>query len=31
MLKDIKKQIERLKSQGATYVDARWYPFEEAN
>lgn len=31
MLKDIKKQIERLKSLGATYVDARWYPFEEAN
>ena len=31
MLKEIKKQIERLKSQGATYVDARWYPFEEAN
>ena len=31
MLKEIKQQIERLKSQGATYVDARWYPFEEAN
>ena len=31
MIKDIKQQIERLKSQGATYVDARWYPFEEAN
>jgi TldD protein len=31
MIKDIKKQIERIKSQGATYVDARWYPFEEAN
>ena len=31
MIKDIKQQIERLKSQGATYVDARWYPFEETN
>lgn len=27
----IKTQIERLKSAGATYVDARWYPREEAN
>jgi TldD protein len=27
----IKKQIERLKSAGATYVDARWYPREETN
>ena len=31
MQADIKKQIERLKGLGATYVDARWYPFEEAN
>jgi TldD protein len=31
MQKDIKKQIERIKAAGATYVDARWYPFEEAN
>ncbi|MFO7586223.1 MAG: TldD/PmbA family protein [Anaerolineales bacterium] len=27
----IKTQIERLKSAGATYVDARWYPREETN
>jgi TldD protein len=31
MLSDIKQQIERIKGLGATYVDARWYPFEEAN
>jgi TldD protein len=31
MQNQIQQQIERLKSQGATYVDARWYPFEEAN
>ncbi len=31
MLKQIQQQIERIKSKGATYVDARWYPFEEAN
>jgi TldD protein len=31
MLKPIQQQIERLKELGATYVDARWYPFEEAN
>jgi TldD protein len=28
---ELKKQIERLKSAGATYVDARWYPREETN
>ncbi len=28
---ELKQQIERLRSQGATYVDARWYPFEETN
>jgi TldD protein len=27
----IKTQLERLKSAGATYVDARWYPREESN
>ena len=27
----IHQEIERLKGLGATYVDARWYPFEEAN
>jgi len=31
MLEQIQKQIERLKGAGATYVDARWYPYEENN
>jgi len=31
MLIQLKQQIERIKASGATYVDARWYPFEEAN
>jgi TldD protein len=31
MQDQIRQQIERLRSQGATYVDARWYPFEETN
>lgn len=31
MLDKIKQQIERIKGMGADYVDARWYPFEEAN
>ena len=31
MQKQLKTQIERLKSAGATFVDARWYPLEEAN
>jgi TldD protein len=31
MQKQLQKQIERLKKAGATYVDARWYPVEEAN
>jgi TldD protein len=31
MLSDIKKQVERIKGLGATYVDARWYPYEESN
>jgi len=31
MLEDIQKQIQRLQSQGATYVDTRWYPYEETN
>lgn len=31
MQKQIQQQIERIKAAGATYVDARWYPFEEAN
>ena len=29
MLQEIKQQIARIKGLGATYVDARWYPFEE--
>lgn len=31
MLDQIKKQVERIQSKGAIYVDTRWYPFEEAN
>ncbi len=31
MQKLLKEQIDRLKAAGATYVDARWYPVEEAN
>ncbi|MBN2387947.1 MAG: TldD/PmbA family protein [Anaerolineales bacterium] len=31
MIEQLKQQIERIKAQGATYVDARWYPFEESN
>ncbi len=31
MQKLIKEQIDRIRSQGAHYVDARWYPVEETN
>ncbi len=31
MQKPIKDQIERIKAKGATYVDTRWYPFEETD
>ncbi len=31
MQKAIKQQIERIKGLGASYVDVRWYPFEESN
>jgi TldD protein len=31
MQDQLKQQIERLRSLGATYVDARWYPFEESD
>lgn len=31
MKKGIKSQIDRLRNLGATYVDARWYPFEESS
>ncbi len=31
MRKKIGQEIERLKGMGATYVDTRWYPFEEQN
>jgi TldD protein len=31
MLEQIQKQIDRINGKGAIYVDARWYPFEEAN
>ena len=31
MREQIKQQLERIKGLGATYVDCRWYPFEESN
>lgn len=31
MLDQLRKQIERIQKQGATYVDTRWYPYEETN
>jgi TldD protein len=31
MLNEIKQQIERLVGRAATYVDTRWYPYEETN
>lgn len=31
MLGQIRKQIDRIRGLGATYVDARWYPFEETS
>jgi len=31
MLGEIQSQIDRINGSGAIYVDARWYPFEEAN
>jgi TldD protein len=31
MQKQLQEQIEKLKAAGATYIDARWYPLEEAN
>ncbi len=31
MLDQIRQQIDRVKGMGATYVDCRWYPFEEQN
>jgi len=31
MQKEIQQQLDRLKARGVTYVDARYYPFEEAN
>lgn len=31
MLKQIKIELERIKDAGASYVDARWYPFEQTN
>jgi len=29
MLEEIRRHLEFTRSQGATYVDARWYPYEE--
>jgi TldD protein len=31
MQDQIKAQLDRIKARGATYVDCRWYPFEERN
>ena len=31
MQKEIQSQIDRINNQGAIYVDARWFPFEESN
>jgi TldD protein len=31
MRKRLRNQIARIRSAGALYVDARWYPFEETN
>jgi TldD protein len=31
MLDQIKEHIMNLKTKGASYVDTRWYPFEESN
>lgn len=31
MKQELIEQIDRLKSNGATYLDARWYPYEESN
>jgi TldD protein len=31
MLEQIQKHIDRIKALGATYVDTRWYPYEETN
>jgi TldD protein len=31
MRKQLREQIARVRSVGALYVDARWYPFEETN
>jgi len=28
---ELKQYIDQTKAKGATYVDARWYPFEETN
>ena len=31
MIEKIKGQIDRIKAKGASYLDARYYPFEESN
>ena len=31
MLDQIRNEIDRINKMGAVYVDARWYPIEEAN
>ena len=31
MERELKQFIDQTMAKGATYVDARWYPFEESN
>jgi len=31
MLKQMKHELEQIKASGATYVDARWYPYESVH
>jgi TldD protein len=31
MIDEIRAQLDRIRRSGATYVDCRWYPYEESN
>jgi predicted Zn-dependent protease len=31
MIDEIRAQLDRIRRLGATYVDCRWYPYEESN
>jgi TldD protein len=31
MIDEIRVQLDRIRRSGATYVDCRWYPYEESN